>query len=687
MSLLTEGRFVAPGSIVEFMHGNQPQLAFVIDEQGGKLRLYTINKRESKMSAARLLPWVGPKYNAEISRQEMIDLLVTHQQKRGEYQAGLDVMELWELAQGEVESAPLKWFADLLWENPDPDQISALGRAMIAAKTHFKFQPPEFQIYTQEKVESRLIQQREEKEREEIVNAGQELFKEIWAAKASGGQLKSDKIPEMSVESQSRLRDFLKDRIAGKEDDASNKIWNTLRKGLPDHPHLPLLIAQGWGIVGPHHNYLFDEADYCCDNSWSKEHTDEINRLIKSVTDEAQTPLPQKFRSIDSATTKDIDDAFVIQRRNDGGYTLSITLARPCMNWNFEAPLDQAVASRATSIYLPEGTSHMLPEELGIGAFSLFAGEVRPALTTTFEMAENGSLESVTPHISWVKITDNSTYSIVEQMLEDGSDEEMKVAHELAEKLLQNRIANGAVVIRRPEPEISLESWPDNVKVIAGSKDDTSRADLIISEFMILTNSGLGKYAQDNGFDLLYRTQDIALPSESSGIVTEPQDIYSRVRLMIPPTLETSPKKHATLAVCGYSPISSPLRRYADFLNMAQLCHFLSAGKPRWNKEELETMGSSLQRRNQSVSKIQRFRPRYWKLLYLLQNKKQWFSSVMVDDSGPLATLAMPEIQINVRVPKPMLGDKLYPGQRFMIRFNRIDPLTNELRVAETMEE
>lgn len=687
MSLLSEGRFVAPGSIVEFMHGNQPQLAFVVEEQGGKLRLYTINKRESKMPAARLLPWVGPKYSPGISRQEMLDLLVAHQDKRGELQAGLDVMELWELSQGELEKAPLEWFAGLLWENPDEDRISALGRAMIAAKTHFKFQPPQFLIYTQEKVEARLAQQREEKEREEVINAGQELFKAVWAAKESGGALDRSRVPEMSPESEERLRTFLMNRIAGNEDEASNKIWATLRKGLPDHPQLALLLAQGWGIVGPHHNYLFDEADYCCDDSWSQEHTEEVERLQKSVVEEAQTPLPMGFRSIDSSTTKDIDDAFVISKRADGGYTLTITLARPCMNWDFGGPLDQAVSARATSVYLPEGTSHMLPETLGTGAFSLFANKVRPALTTTFEIDETGYLESATPHISWVKVTDNSTYLAVEQMLEDGTDEEMQIAHELSEKLLQNRIANGAVVIRRPEPEMTLEGWPDNVKVRMGSKENTSKADLIISEFMILTNSGLGQFAQDNGFHLLYRTQDIALPSDSSGIVTEPHDIYQRVRQMIPPSLETSPKKHATLAVYGYSPITSPLRRYADFLNMAQLCHFLYAGKARWDEEELKELGSSLQMRTQSVSKIQRFRPRYWKLLYLLQNKKQWFSSVMVDDNGPLATLAMPAQQINVRVPKPMLGDKLYPGQRFMIRFSRIDPLTNELRVAEAMED
>ncbi|CCO25085.1 ribonuclease catalytic domain-containing protein [Maridesulfovibrio hydrothermalis] len=687
MSLFKEGRYIAPGNIVEFMHGNQPQLAFVIEEQAGKVMLYTINKRETKMPAARVLPWIGPQYSPTATRQEMLDFLVSHQEKRGEIQAGLDTMEIWELAQGELEKAPLEWFAGLLWEKPETDQISALGRAMIAAKTHFKFQPPEFVIYTQDKVDLRLQQEAEEKSREKIMTAGQELFKNIWAARESGGKIRPDQIPDMSEEIADGLKSFLMDRVSGLNEEKSNKMWSALRKGLPDHPHLPLLLAQGWGIIPQHHNYLFDEADYCSDDSWSDKYTDEINRLTDAVETKAAAPCPLPMRSIDAATTKDIDDAFNLIKKDDGGYTLTIALARPCMDWDFGGELDQAVMKRGTSIYLPEGTSHMMPEALGIGALSLFAGELRPALITTFEIDQLGVVTSVSPHTGWVKITDNSTYIAVEQMLRDGSDDEMALAFELSEKLLELRIKNGAVVIRRPEPELSLDGWPEKTSVKISTKEDTARADQIISEFMILANSGLGKFAEDHGFPLLYRTQDIVLPSDLSGIVTEPHEIFQRVRQMVPPQMETVPKKHATLAVTGYSPITSPLRRYADFINMAQLCHYLMEEQPKWDSDELKALADTLQLRLQSVIKIQRFRPRYWKLLYLLQNKKQWQHAVIVDDSGPLTTLAMPEIQINVRVPRPMLGDKLYPGQMFQIRFNRIDPLTNELRVVEAMEE
>jgi exoribonuclease II len=58
-----------------------------------------------------------------------------------------------------------------------------------------------------------------------------------------------------------------------------------------------------------------------------------------------------------------------------------------------------------------------------------------------------------------------------------------------------------------------------------------------------------------------------------------------------------------------------------------------------------------------------------------------------VDEAGPMATLSMPHLQVNVRSPKKLLGDKLYPGQRFQINFARVDPLTNEIRLSEALEE
>lgn len=677
------GPAVRPGTVVEFMHGDQPQLAWVLEEASGKLRIVTINKREMKLPAARLLPWQGPTLSADVTRQDIQNALNDHQEKRGEIQAGLDVMELWDLSQGEMEAAPLEWFAGLLWEDPDHDQLAALGRAMLQAKTHFKFRPPNFEIWSAEKVELKMRQQAEEKAREAVTAAGQTLLQSLWSAYNQG---RKPQLPQMDEELKASLSRILRRKIGDRLDETERKIWTAISKGLPDLQHLALLLAQTWGILPRHHNYHLDEAEYDWGNGWSESFASEINEIENTFSNQAETPEAEDFVSIDAITTRDIDDAFRI-RREGNGYVVSIALARPDSHWEFGSPLDKAVMHRATSLYLPEGTAHMMPEQFGTGLYSLIAGEDRPALIADFAMDDDGNLTSVTPRTAWIRVAANITYEDADNAIENGTDESLVIAHELAEKLIQRRIEAGACVIRKPEPVVTVEGEGDQSSVKIDLKEPCPRSELVISEFMILANSGLALWAKDNDVPLLHRTQDIALPQESAGIFTEPAEILRTVKLLLPPILETTPKRHAALAVPAYAPITSPLRRYTDFINMAQVCTFLADGTPRLTNSELDTLAIHLKLRIQSVSAVQRFRPRYWKLVYLAKRRKQFHSAVMVDEAGPMATLAMPDIQVNVRAPKKLLGDKLYPGQPFQINFSRVDPLTNEIRLSEALEE
>ncbi|WP_207260376.1 ribonuclease catalytic domain-containing protein [Desulfovibrio sp. Huiquan2017] len=677
------GPTIRPGTVVEFMHGDQPQLAWVLEESSGKLRLLTINKREMKLPAARLLPWQGPTLSADVSRQDIQNILNERQETRGEIQAGLDVMELWELAQGEVESAPLSWFADLLWEEWDADRLAALGRAMLQAKTHFKFRPPVFEIWPAEKVEQKLRQQAEGKEREAITAAGQTLLGELWGAYNQG---RKPRLAELAPDLADGLSRILRGKVGETLDEEDRKTWAAIAKGLPDVPHLALLLAQTWGILPPHHNYHLDEAEYAWGGGWSESFTNEINELKRRFSNHVQAPESGNPVSIDASTTRDIDDAFSIEKHG-AGYKLSIVLARPEAHWTFGSPLDKAVLHRASSLYLPEGTSHMMPERLGTGLYSLIEGEARPALITDFYLDGDGTLEKVEPRTAWVRVKTNTTYEAADRAIAERTDPALMLAHELAAHLLERRLASGACVIRKPEPIVSLSGDGAQTEVDITLKTPSPRSELVISEFMILANSGLALWARDNGVPLLHRTQDIALPPEAAGIFTEPAEILRSVKLLLPPTLETSPKRHAALGVPAYAPITSPLRRYTDFINMAQVETFLASGEPRLNRDELDQLITHLNMRIQAVGMVQRFRPRYWKLVYLAKRRREFQPAVLVDEAGPMATLSMPHLQINVRAPKKMLGDKLYPGQKFMINFSRIDPLTNEIRLSEALEE
>ena len=698
--------FIRPGSVVEFLQDNEAHIAWVLEEASDRLRLLTRTRREVKLQASRLLPWSGPEYPPGATREEISHRLEALEARRRELASEVNVLELWDMAQGEVERAPVEWFATLLWQEPGANELAALGRALIGAKTHFKFNPPDFEIHRADKVEAKLSKGREEREREGVIRGGHQLFAALWGRIKSGQPplAAGEAIPEardLEPEVAARLREVLLSQVAGRsasggEHDALGKLWESLKKSLPDAPHLALQLAQAWGVLPPHYNYQLDEAGYAWGDGWSEDFTGEIAEQLDRFAALAQTAEgspesdPAPYVSIDAATTRDIDDAFFVRRAElpDGGqgYLAAIALARPTLAWDFGSRLDREVMHRVTSLYLPEGSGHMMPETLGTGLFSLTQGMTKPALVAEFLLDQQGEIVEARPRLAWITVARNIAYPDAQAALDEDSDAHLSLAMGLARTLFARRLERGAVVIDKPEPSVELTGPAAEGRVRIELRQPSPDAELLVSEFMILANCGLARWAKEAGVPLLHRTQDIALPTSAQGVFSDPVDIFRVVKLLASPTLECTPRKHAALACEAYATLTSPIRRYVDFLNMAQVQWHLTTGAARLDQSQLEQLIPQLSARIQEVGQIQRFRPRYWKLAFLAQNRKERFPAVVVDDLGPYPTLSLPELQLTVRLPRNMLGDKVHPGMPVTVVFGRVDPLTNELKVQEARE-
>jgi exoribonuclease-2 len=678
-------RYAGPGCLVEFMQGNQAQVAWVLEESSGRLRLYTLTRREEKLAASRVLPWLGPRYDGARDRSEILEILAAHQARREAAVAAIDPLELWELAQGEVHEESAEWFAGLVAEDPDVDAVAAMGRALLGCKTHFKFHPPKFEVFPAELVERRMAEAKLAEEREKVVVAGQAFFKELWQGWLTGDRKKGMALAaKLDPGAAEKLKTLLHRLMADAEDPESATLWSMLKKGLPDHPFQAYILATQWGIVPPHYNYLLDQADYAAGDDWWQPLAAELEARKQGLAALCRDPEPLPFVSVDSPTTRDIDDAFYAEKRPDGGIKLVLALADPALDWDFGGPLDAAVAYRASSLYLPEGTSHMLPEALGTGLYSLLAGEVRPSLVMEWDFSETGDVLGFAMRKTFVRLAENTTYAAVEAALDSGAaSESYRLGHELAVALRRKRLERGAVIIERPEPDIVLTGYPDNVSVEMGLCPSYPKSQLMVSEFMILGNTAAAEYAIGHGAAMLFRTQDAALSPEIRGVHSDPPSIQRVVRELPPTLTEPDPRPHATLAAPAYAPVTSPLRRYADLVNLAQLECLLRTGAPRWSRGELEARLPELASRIEAVGRVQRFRPRYWKLLFLQRHcRERTFEGVVVDlGGGGFVSLALPDMQMYVRATRDTLGDTIYIGQRYALRLGKIDPLTNELRV------
>ncbi len=688
--------------LIEFLQDNSIQIACVLESQNGKVRALLPNRRELSLQENRILPWVGPTIPALDSKDEIVKVLNSHLEKRKQLSEEVETLDIWEMTQGEVDKADIIWLTELIYSTPTSDVLAGVARALIQDKVHFRFSPPQFEIYPAALVEAKKEAEIQQKQRERFVEGGMSWFKTLWDCRQNNKVLPECTLDE---EVQERLKKILRVRIADNifENKDDEILWRDCIKAVPDDAFAPLLLAMTWKIVPEHYNYWLDRAGYDVSEDWHKNFADDVAKLKEKAQNDSSPIIDLPFVSIDGATTKDIDDAFYLERK-ENCWEVHLALACPAAFWEFDSPFDKLISQRGTSLYLPEATYHMLPEELGIQAYSLIENTYCPSLVVKFELDFEGNLLLCEPMRAKVSIKHNLTYSHVEKVLDGEEDspfaEMFNQAREMTELLLQKRIANNAIIIDRPDPQIKIE-WKDSlpayyegVEITLEEMEQASKAQLMVSELMVLANSEVAQWAKEREIPLLHRTQDIALPKEYAGIWSRPEDIARIARSLASATLEVQARPHAGMGLSVYAPITSPLRRYADLINEAQILSFIESGTALFSKERLTSMILILNSSLEAVSQVQRMRPRYWKLLYFKQRSRKaledgndyiW-KGVITEEYDHFVSVALPCEQMFLRAKRNIFPDKTTIGQEILVRLGKINPLKNEFQVIGVEE-
>ena len=743
MSIRDAVQFPGTGCIVELMQGNSPLLAVVTGTQGEKLRLFTLGKKETTLSPSRLLPWFGPVLpgngSALPDRATMSRYLDEAFRKRSLLREEVLPQELWELAEGEVNRATAGWFASLVWDPVSVDHVAAMGHALMEHKTHFRFNSPDFEVHSAETVEKRLHEAEQKRLHELVVLQGNTFFHKLWASSHAGRAGQAEPVlnqpglnqsgPTPSAPTQSapgepsgpqagqsffalvpdrdlseKLQSMLFKQI--QEPEAEDALWKQVVKGLPADPHLPLFLAQAWGLVPEHYNYLLDRAGYERGDDWAEPHTPAVEalgqrlRVILPTLPEDRTP----FACIDPAGTVERDDAFWVQCHGDGSATVKVAVACPSLVWPYGEAMDQAVSRRASSLYLPEGDERMMPHDLGRTLFSLDENKERAAFVLSVQIDAEGKPVEASPYIARIQVAHALSLEEAEAHFatsplygptpEAGQDLEkagcgamLHDAYRLALALKEWRLRQGAVITERPEAEIRVDmgTWPP--VVILEQAPATEAAHLVVGELMVMANTALAVWAGEQGIPLFYRTQDVGLPKEFSGVWKTPQDISRVVRSLPPAILQTVPRRHAGLAVPAYTTCTSPIRRYTDLINQGQITHFLLHGSPVYSQEALQKMLPVVQARADAAQHIQRTRPRYWKYVFFAQKgDREWWSGVISDENSNFVTVSLPWAQLAVRGRRKLFGDKCAPGTAVEIRLGKVAPLKGDIAILEARE-
>ncbi|MGE5108828.1 MAG: ribonuclease R [Sphingobacteriales bacterium] len=198
--------------------------------------------------------------------------------------------------------------------------------------------------------------------------------------------------------------------------------------------------------------------------------------------------------TIDPADAKDFDDAISIRLLENGLYEIGVHIADVSHYVVPETALDEEAFHRATSVYLPDRVSPMLPEEISNVLCSLRPHEDKLTFSAIFQMDEKGKVKQ-----HWIGRTimhsdHRFTYEDVQEIIEKGTGtyaDEVLLLHKISQRLRKKRFDNGAINFSSQEVRFKLDEKARPIGIVIKESKESHQ---LIEELMLLANRTVAEY-------------------------------------------------------------------------------------------------------------------------------------------------------------------------------------------------
>lgn len=323
--------------------------------------------------------------------------------------------------------------------------------------------------------------------------------------------------------------------------------------------------------------------------------------------------------TIDSADSKDLDDAVSLERDDDHWY-LGVHIADVSHYVRQGSPLDLEAYRRGTSIYYADQVIPMLPKELSNGICSLNPDEVRLTFSALVTLKPSGEIEGFRFVKSYIRSRVKGVYREINAILDGTADQELldkyaqlipqiHLMHQLARLLRARRFDRGAMNISSNESKFVIE----NGKIQDILPRPTGESERMIEEFMLTANEAAATLAMQQEMPFIYRVHEqppvakvnllhdllTRLGMQADKLTEQPQpkdfsELLERARgtelepVVNAQLLRTMAKAvysernigHFGLVLENYTHFTSPIRRYPDLAIHRILTSYL-AGMPQ----------------------------------------------------------------------------------------------------------
>ncbi|MFR3791309.1 MAG: ribonuclease R [Blautia massiliensis (ex Durand et al. 2017)] len=334
--------------------------------------------------------------------------------------------------------------------------------------------------------------------------------------------------------------------------------------------------------------------------------------------------------TIDSAETKDIDDAISLQKLEGGGYELGVHIADVSHYVRPGSALDNEAFERATSIYYADKVIPMLPTQLSNGICSLNPQEDRLAFSCLMRLDEQGEIHGYHFVKTVIRSRVKGVYKEINALLEpeEGADltelkekyadvlDQLPLMDELYRKRLELRHKRGAMDIESDEAKLVID---ENGRCVDIVKRGRGTSECMIEEFMLLANQCAANAGRTNKVPFVYRVHEapdaekmeklsatllacglnakfkdpIPTQLELAALLdaTRGQPIQTPVHTGILRSMQKAryapqPLGHYGLVLKDYAHFTSPIRRYPDLAIHRILSEMLlGASESQMNRE------------------------------------------------------------------------------------------------------
>lgn len=352
-------------------------------------------------------------------------------------------------------------------------------------------------------------------------------------------------------------------------------------------------------------------------------------RNISQVVEEKELIGRKDLRNetiftIDSESTKDIDDAISIKKVNDN-YLLGVHIADVSYYVTEDSILDKAAFNRGTSVYLADSVIPMLPKALSNGICSLNPKVDRLALTCEMQITKKGEVIDYKIYPSVINSKYKMTYTNINKMLEGNQEtisefsdiyNDVLIMHELQNILFDIREKMGSIDFETLEPKLLFDEHGKLSDIVIRERQNAER---LIEEFMLVANQVVATHIFNMKLPFIYRIHELPNAEKLENVFAfvkrlgfdDYEGDYSQenlqqllkaventtyekvvttllLRSMSKARYSRENKGHYGLAFDNYTHFTSPIRRYPDLIVHRNLRKYLFIGNKKHDESVLK---------------------------------------------------------------------------------------------------